>query len=71
MNLSAIHNHRQFNCIKVSVVCDIGGYEFVSYSQLVMKTVLAVYVVCDIGGYEFVSYSQPAFPSCTAYARCL
>ena len=41
-----------------SVVCDIGGYEFVSYSQArAIKSLLAL-VVCDIGGYEFVSYSQ-------------
>ena len=34
MNLSAIHNYmaKVFNF--TPVVCDIGGYEFVSYSQL-------------------------------------
>ena len=41
-----------------SVVCDIGGYEFVSYSQEKRLEELTDLVVCDIGGYEFVSYSQ-------------
>ena len=41
-----------------SVVCDIGGYEFVSYSQGCLYRVYSAAVVCDIGGYEFVSYSQ-------------
>ena len=41
-----------------SVVCDIGGYEFVSYSQALGRLGRFGRVVCDIGGYEFVSYSQ-------------
>ena len=45
--------------MRMFVVCDIGGYEFVSYSQLIVVHLQQSTVVCDIGGYEFVSYSQP------------
>ena len=34
MNLSAIHNKSRAIAAIAMVVCDIGGYEFVSYSQL-------------------------------------
>ena len=34
MNLSAIHKMIAFARIVSLVVCDIGGYEFVSYSQV-------------------------------------
>ena len=33
MNLSAIHKIRLIAERAAAVVCDIGGYEFVSYSQ--------------------------------------
>ena len=33
MNLSAIHKRILRACLRGRVVCDIGGYEFVSYSQ--------------------------------------
>ena len=33
MTLSAIHNWKKVLTKKFSVVCDIGGYDFVSYSQ--------------------------------------
>ena len=33
MTLSAIHNGLVFGCLFGVVVCDIGGYDFVSYSQ--------------------------------------
>ena len=58
MTLSAIHNTVQAATGATNVVCDIGGYDFVSYSQLVLEASRAKIVVCDIGGYDFVSYSQ-------------
>ena len=58
MNLSAIHKTLIPWESLVQVVCDIGGYEFVSYSQEKRLEELTDLVVCDIGGYEFVSYSQ-------------
>ena len=58
MNLSAIHNRARNSASESVVVCDIGGYEFVSYSQREACPLVAYLVVCDIGGYEFVSYSQ-------------
>ena len=58
MNLSAIHNEVSKHVQRDPVVCDIGGYEFVSYSQLLTNGTVSTGVVCDIGGYEFVSYSQ-------------
>ena len=33
MNLSAIHKGASWGGVGRPVVCDIGGYEFVSYSQ--------------------------------------
>ena len=60
MTLSAIHNAILSFIRSRSVVCDIGGYDFVSYSQLKFLNGLFVVVVCDIGGYDFVSYSQLA-----------
>ena len=33
MTLSAIHNEYAADCLHIAVVCDIGGYDFVSYSQ--------------------------------------
>ena len=33
MTLSAIHNEALFGALDGGVVCDIGGYDFVSYSQ--------------------------------------
>ena len=33
MTLSAIHNRKEQASVAVLVVCDIGGYDFVSYSQ--------------------------------------
>ena len=33
MNLSAIHKRTRARVYTNTVVCDIGGYEFVSYSQ--------------------------------------
>ena len=35
MTLSAIHNNGPRAAIGRRVVCDIGGYDFVSYSQLI------------------------------------
>ena len=61
MTLSAIHNHNWRYMRIVLVVCDIGGYDFVSYSQQKSKTFFNLFVVCDIGGYDFVSYSQLVF----------
>ena len=58
MNLSAIHKTRARGKTSRTVVCDIGGYEFVSYSQAGCRLMRQEPVVCDIGGYEFVSYSQ-------------
>ena len=58
MNLSAIHKAGGGHYERRCVVCDIGGYEFVSYSQAKTAWSPIVRVVCDIGGYEFVSYSQ-------------
>ena len=34
MTLSAIHNKVRYLLQQLVVVCDIGGYDFVSYSQL-------------------------------------
>ena len=59
MTLSAIHNPTAPIRTALSVVCDIGGYDFFSYSQLQLLLVVVPFVVCDIGGYDFVSYSQP------------
>ena len=56
--MSAIHKRSGSGGALGRVVCDIGGYEFVSYSQEVSQTLVDPVVVCDIGGYEFVSYSQ-------------
>ena len=56
--MSAIHNLANNSDNQHEVVCDIGGYEFVSYSQPLIGSSVACTVVCDIGGYEFVSYSQ-------------
>ena len=36
MTLSAIHNERARPLFPRPVVCDIGGYDFVSYSQLAL-----------------------------------
>ena len=58
MNLSAIHKYKRCIGFATTVVCDIGGYEFVSYSQDIVEHIVQHGVVCDIGGYEFVSYSQ-------------
>ena len=58
MTLSAIHNITEEKAIPDGVVCDIGGYDFVSYSQPIIDTLSITTVVCDIGGYDFVSYSQ-------------
>ena len=58
MTLSAIHNRPSQGEQRTSVVCDIGGYDFVSYSQPSENGEFAWPVVCDIGGYDFVSYSQ-------------
>ena len=33
MTLSAIHNRKKSGASQSTVVCDIGGYDFVSYSQ--------------------------------------
>ena len=67
MTLSAIHNSIDMVKYRPVVVCDIGGYDFVSYSQLTWMWTLLVLVVCDIGGYDFVSYSQPPW---SALLRC-
>ena len=58
MTLSAIHNRKTQGKQTRYVVCDIGGYDFVSYSQLFHRSIVPSFVVCDIGGYDFVSYSQ-------------
>ena len=58
MTLSAIHNETIDQTIANIVVCDIGGYDFVSYSQQKYLVGKNKCVVCDIGGYDFVSYSQ-------------
>ena len=58
MTLSAIHNLNENAILFSFVVCDIGGYDFVSYSQLARCCPHQPCVVCDIGGYDFVSYSQ-------------
>ena len=55
----------------INVVCDIGGYEFVSYSQVGVVHRLVVSVVCDIGGYEFVSYSQDTASLASLRSSCL
>ena len=71
MTLSAIHNSRLVVLHLLQVVCDIGGYDFVSYSQLKEERRGANCVVCDIGGYDFVSYSQLFLEDFTIRARCL
>ena len=58
MTLSAIHNGSVALKDSEVVVCDIGGYDFVSYSQRIVQCIAYLLVVCDIGGYDFVSYSQ-------------
>ena len=58
MTLSAIHNMKPKRTTRSAVVCDIGGYDFVSYSQPNGAIYDDDKVVCDIGGYDFVSYSQ-------------
>ena len=58
MTLSAIHNEATGVTQENIVVCDIGGYDFVSYSQQNKRGLHEARVVCDIGGYDFVSYSQ-------------
>ena len=37
MTLSAIHNRIKYDLNLCSVVCDIGGYDFVSYSQRLQR----------------------------------
>ena len=37
MTLSAIHNDNDQMNAAIEVVCDIGGYDFVSYSQQVIQ----------------------------------
>ena len=59
MTLSAIHNDVSHVYLPRGVVCDIRGYDFVSYSQPDSVRAAAAVVVCDIRGYDFVSYSQP------------
>ena len=54
-----------------SVVCDIGGYDFVSYSQHIIEPLVVLFVVCDIGGYDFVSYSQHNYPTSPNVFSCL
>ena len=71
MNLSAIHKLPDHPMDAPLVVCDIGGYEFVSYSQVVLNFVALLGVVCDIGGYEFVSYSQEKRQRWGARQGCL
>ena len=56
--MSAIHNANSNTRGLRRVVCDIGGYDFVSYSQPLRVGLSRADVVCDIGGYDFVSYSQ-------------
>ena len=69
--MSAIHNTGRIEPSSDDVVCDIGGYEFVSYSQLWEFLNEVVRVVCDIGGYEFVSYSQLEIAAFLASTSCL
>ena len=71
MTLSAIHNVYALGGRRQGVVCDIGGYDFVSYSQLVYVAPISTRVVCDIGGYDFVSYSQPSIHWPPDGPRCL
>ena len=71
MTLSAIHNCRGATCWLLKVVCDIGGYDFVSYSQQSQSHTMQLAVVCDIGGYDFVSYSQLTAISCSENMCCL
>ena len=71
MNLSAIHKAATVYSAMQLVVCDIGGYEFVSYSQVSTMDEDRHKVVCDIGGYEFVSYSQAQYLSVKEYDGCL
>ena len=49
MTLSAIHNYTKNGSKWQAVVCDIGGYDFVSYSQLEQRHYTWQTVVCDIG----------------------
>ena len=69
--MSAIHNAKRCSISKNVVVCDIGGYDFVSYSQPPNQGGNNGNVVCDIGGYDFVSYSQPLLVSATTGSGCL
>ena len=71
MNLSAIHKYHIIGDETEEVVCDIGGYEFVSYSQDVNFFMDYLEVVCDIGGYEFVSYSQAVSNNVLLQDGCL
>ena len=71
MNLSAIHKKVRLAKAGTAVVCDIGGYEFVSYSQVTTLTLQGHSVVCDIGGYEFVSYSQVSLARLFGRTCCL
>ena len=71
MNLSAIHKMVAVLAVHGPVVCDIGGYEFVSYSQVADIGSCLPTVVCDIGGYEFVSYSQGRGPPSAGLRGCL
>ena len=71
MTLSAIHN-KVFQCLAAcAVVCDIRGYDFVSYSQPKKQSNIKTSVVCDIRGYDFVSYSQPSETSGSICRSCL
>ena len=71
MTLSAIHNFVSGPCSNLLVVCDIGGYDFVSYSQHGPRPDGGERVVCDIGGYDFVSYSQHQGTPTRPSRRCL
>ena len=71
MTLSAIHNSRRHCSVSRQVVCDIGGYDFVSYSQHYTLPYYCIIVVCDIGGYDFVSYSQRIEPVTKGDRCCL
>ena len=71
MTLSAIHNCASNKSLTDKVVCDIGGYDFVSYSQPPSRELLGAIVVCDIGGYDFVSYSQRNTSRRGTLPRCL
>ena len=71
MTLSAIHNLMVLRSSLGVVVCDIGGYDFVSYSQPPSWQACEDKVVCDIGGYDFVSYSQQDGERLGGRACCL